>query len=169
MVEQNITVRYPRKGNSQLELFRCKIRNLSLLVTFASTHYCCIVAGREYHLWSYNFFSSHLVKWCFIIIYIYIYIMQYDICIYLYIFIYTISYYVDFFHPQVIFFWTVLGVRDPWAFPGHHAFTNAMTAAQIVERRHKEGKTKLYLGVSSRSLTVRLLKKKLPFSPGVKI
>ncbi|CAK9082424.1 D-inositol 3-phosphate glycosyltransferase (N-acetylglucosamine-inositol-phosphate N-acetylglucosaminyltransferase) (GlcNAc-Ins-P N-acetylglucosaminyltransferase), partial [Durusdinium trenchii] len=25
----------------------------------------------------------------------------------------------------------------------HHAFTNAMTAAQIVERRHKEGKTKL--------------------------
>ena len=74
-----------------------------------------------------------------------------------------------FFDPQVIFFWTVLGVRDPWAFPGHHAFTNAMTAAQIVERRHKEGKTKLYLGVSSRSFTVRLLKKKLPFSPGVKI
>eukprot|EP00435_Cladocopium_sp_Y103_P064273 s858_g26.t1 len=26
----------------------------------------------------------------------------------------------------------------------HHAFTNAMTAAQIVERRHKEGKTKLF-------------------------
>eukprot|EP00438_Fugacium_kawagutii_P003545 Skav202731 [mRNA] locus=scaffold1326:165235:167339:- [translate_table: standard] len=25
----------------------------------------------------------------------------------------------------------------------HHAFTNAMTAAQIVERRHREGKTKL--------------------------
>merc|ERR1719436_1993200 len=25
----------------------------------------------------------------------------------------------------------------------HHAFTNAMTGAQIVQRRHKEGKTKL--------------------------
>ena len=27
----------------------------------------------------------------------------------------------------------------------HHAFANAMTAAQIVERRRKEGKTKLRL------------------------
>lgn len=114
------------------------------------THYCYIVVGREYHLWSYNFFSSHLVKWCYIYI-LYTYIVQYDICIYIYICIHHIILW-WYFSPAGHFcfgpFWESC---FPWAFPGHHAFTNAMTAAQIVERRHKEGKTKLHLGVSSRS------------------
>lgn len=138
------------KGTLNLSCSDAKFETCPCWSPLLLTHYCYIVVGREYHLWSYNFFSSRLVKWC------YIYIILYTLCnmifVYIYIFLYT-PYHIMmiFFTSRSFLFGPFWESCFPWAFPGHHAFTNAMTAAQIVERRHKEGKTKLYLGVSSRS------------------
>lgn len=107
------------KGTLNLSCSDAKFETCPCWSPLLLTHYCYIVVGREYHLWSYNFFSSRLVKWCYI--YIIIYYILYTLCnmisVYIYIFVYTISYYDDIFHQQVIFVWTVLGVLFPLGLP----------------------------------------------------